>query len=181
MKSNRIDESKTATINDDSVNTGLRLVNFNSTCPWSPFLFQRNWFLFKKLGNNQTFKQSRQLRACSKHSAIEFSRHDHKRRRTSRDINGFGAKRRHPTTMPASQRSKQKVEKKCRQHPWLKDVGFYSVTLVVTPWLIQLLECRKFIAQRNTRSKYCSKETTNRNNIDVFLRSTIVLHERKGT
>ena len=112
MKSNRIDESKTATINDDSVNTGLRLVNFNSTCPWSPFLFQRNWFLFKKLGNNQTFKQSRQLRACSKHSAIEFSRHDHKRRRTSRDINGFGAKRRHPTTMPASQRSKQKVEKK---------------------------------------------------------------------
>ena len=39
MKSNRIDESKTATINDDSVNTGLRLINFNSTCPWSPFLF----------------------------------------------------------------------------------------------------------------------------------------------
>ena len=108
MKSNRIDESKTATINDDSVNTGLRLVNFNSTCPWSPFFFQRNWFLFK---------QSRQLRACSKHNAIEFSRHDHKRGRTSRDINGFGAKRRHPTTMPASQRSKQKVEKKCRQHP----------------------------------------------------------------
>ena len=112
MKSNRIDESKTATINDDSVNTGLRLVNFNSTCPWSPFLFQRNWFLLKKFGNNQTFKQSRQLRACSKHNAIEFSHHDHKRGRTSRDINGFGAKRRHPTTMPASQRSKQKVEKK---------------------------------------------------------------------
>ena len=60
----------------------------------------------------------------------------------------------------------RRLKKKCRQHPWLKDVGFYSVTLVVTPWLIQLLECRKFIAQRNTRSKYCSKETTNRNNID---------------
>ena len=176
MKSNRIDESKTATINDDSVNTGLRLVNFNSSCPWGPFVFQRNWFLFKKLGNNQTFKQSRQSRACSKHNAIEFSRHDHKKGRTSRDINRFGAKRRHPTTMPASQRSKQKVEKKVS-----------STSLTQRCWYLfcdaggDTLECWKFIAQRNTRSKYCSKETTNRNNIDVFLRSTIVLHERKGT
>ena len=79
LKSNRIDGSKTATINDDSANAGLRLINFNGSCPWGPTLVLRNWFLFKN-GQKLSVEAVKTItRMFKTHCKKKFSCHDYKR------------------------------------------------------------------------------------------------------